>query len=256
MPRDERSKAKGYAKRRGMDAAKAWLDNASIQQRIELATYDFKYGELLRNLPARGILVPRSGDVDFSWGFFKQVKAWLYNVVRRATEHRRARLGGLARTRVFVSYSRKDVMWLQTLQTHLKPLVEDGVFDLWDDTQIRAGMDWREEVNKALASARVALLLVSSDFLASDFIQTNELPPLLEKAASGGAQVLSLIVRPCLFREHVELSRYQAVNDPTQPLSGLSTHDAETTFVHLARHMVDLVQPQDSTRSVPRKGKP
>ncbi len=242
MPRNDKAITKGAAKKRGMTAAQAWLDSASIEQRIKLGAYDFQYGEVLRDLPAKGILVPRSGDVDFSWGFFKQVKGWLHNAVLKAANRRLARLGAMTRTRVFVSYSRRDAPWLERLQVHLKPLVENGLVDLWDDTRIKPGMKWREEIDSALRSARVAVLLVSADFLASDFIQRNELPPLLMKAASGGAQVLSVIVGPCLFLEHTELSKYQAVNDPAEPLSGLSQHDAETTLVQLARHVGEVVK--------------
>ena len=72
---------------------------------------------------------------------------------------------------VFVSYSHRDEKWLERLQVHLKPLVRAGDIDLWDDTQIRSGEDWKAKIDQALGSARFAVLLVSADFLASDFIQ-------------------------------------------------------------------------------------
>jgi hypothetical protein len=77
--------------------------------------------------------------------------------------------------------------------------------------------------------------LVSADFLASDFIVNNELPPLLHRAANGGVLIVPLIIGPCLFSEHDELSRYQGVNSPDRPLSVIPAADAEAVLLSLAR---------------------
>src|SRR5690349_16513348 len=105
------------------------------------------------------------------------------------------------RDKVFISYSHKDKRWLNRLQTHLKPLVRDGVLDIWVDTMIDPGGKWRDEIRAAIDSARVALLIVSAEFLASDFIATDELPPLLEAAEKDGVRILPLIAGHSLF-EH------------------------------------------------------
>jgi hypothetical protein len=80
----------------------------------------------------------------------------------------------------------------------------------------------------------VAILLVSADFLASDFIAENELPPLLEKAESGGATILAVIVSPCGFRREKKLADYQAVNDPTKPLDSITSSASEQVLTELA----------------------
>jgi len=136
---------------------------------------------------------------------------------------------------VFVSYCHADATWLERLKVHLRPLTRQGAFSLWDDTRISPGQAWQEEVAAALARARVAVLLVSADFLASDFVVNNELPPLLHRAASGGVLILPVVIGPCLFSEHEELARYQCVNPPKKPLSLMANPDAETVLVSLAR---------------------
>jgi hypothetical protein len=143
--------------------------------------------------------------------------------------------GSKSRTQVFVSYSHQDAEWLNRLQVHLKPLVRQGTLDLWDDSKIQPGAAWRDEIEAALTRASVAVLLVSADFLASDYVADKELPPLLDRAANGGVRILSVIVGPCLFQSDSELSKYQAVNSPDMPLSKMSPNEAEETLVKLAQ---------------------
>ncbi len=85
----------------------------------------------------------------------------------------------LIRHKVFISYSHHDAVMLARLQVHLKRLERDGLVTRWDDTDIRIGERWREKIRQAIGAAKIAILLVSPDFLASDFIAKDELPPLL-----------------------------------------------------------------------------
>lgn len=139
-----------------------------------------------------------------------------------------------SRDEAFVCYSRANKHWLERVRIHLRPLERRGVLKLFDDTKIKPGTRWREEIKAALDRARVAILLVSADFLASDFIAENELPPLLEKAESGGATILVVMVSPCGFRREKELADYQAVNDPSKPLDSLSQSESEHVLTELA----------------------
>jgi hypothetical protein len=136
---------------------------------------------------------------------------------------------------VFVSYSHADRKWLQRLRVHLKPLERYGTIDLWDDTRITPGKLWRDEVREALGRARAAVLLITADFLASDFITNDELPPLLAAAEERGTKILPIIIKPCRFEQTEELSRFQAVNPPSKPLVAMRSAGQEELFVRLSR---------------------
>ncbi len=125
------------------------------------------------------------------------------------------------RTSAFIGYSHKDKRYLDELNAHLAHYVRKGTVDVWDDTKIPPGAKWRQEIEKATRSAKVAVLLISADFLASDFIVLNELPPLLAAARQEGAVILSVILRPCAFKD-TDLAQFQAINVPSDPLSAMT----------------------------------
>src|SRR5579862_10050992 len=102
--------------------------------------------------------------------------------------------------RVFVSYSHADAEHLTRLHVHLAPFVRQRKVDVWDDRRIRPGTPWREQIAAAIAQAKVAILLISADFLASEFINGDEMPPLLEAAESQGTLIVSVILSPSAFR--------------------------------------------------------
>jgi hypothetical protein len=132
------------------------------------------------------------------------------------------------RTKVFVSYSHEDSKWLKMLQVFLAPLSRQGVIDLWDDTAIKPGAKWREEIAGAINEAKVGILLVSAYFMASEFIMSNELPPLLQAAENDGALILPVIISPCVMGE---LSEFQSVNSPSKPLVDLDRGDRDRVWV-------------------------
>ena len=143
---------------------------------------------------------------------------------------------------VFVSYSHADVRWLERLRLHLKPLERLGTISLWDDTRIKPGTAWRQEIRRALERARVAVLLVSADFLASDFIETDELPSLLKAAEERGTVILPVIVKPCRFEQTEGLAHFQAVNKPSEPLVALRQARREDLFVKLSKRIEDALR--------------
>lgn len=146
----------------------------------------------------------------------------------------------LAKT-VFVSYSHVDVAYLDRLKVHLKPFEKSGLIDLWVDTKIKAGEKWKEKIEIALEKSAIAILFISADFLASDFIVDNELPPLLKAAEEKGKIILPVILKPCRFTRDKNLSKFQAINDPKMPMSKLDENDREEIYVKIADYIDDTL---------------
>lgn len=136
--------------------------------------------------------------------------------------------------RAFVSYSHADQEALKRLLVHLRPLEKKGVVEVWSDTKIKAGQRWREEISNALSRSGIAVLLISADFLASDFIVDNELPPLLRDAEEKGTRILPVVLKPCSFERDERLSVFQAINSPSEPLLSLSDIEQERVWDDVA----------------------
>lgn len=134
----------------------------------------------------------------------------------------------------FISYSHNDLVYLKRLMVHLKPLERKGLVDIWQDTKIKTGDRWEEEITKALSESNIAILLISADFMASDFIIENELPPILSKAEVKGTKILPVIVSPCRFSREESLNRFQAANNPNMPLSKMNISERETVYDMIA----------------------
>lgn len=158
-----------------------------------------------------------------------------------------------SRPEIFISYSHRDAAWLERLQIHLRPLERKHRVERWDDTRLRAGADWRTEIREAVGRARAAVLLISADFLASEFIASDELPPLLAAAQNEGVSILPLIVGPSGFSRTSELSRFQAFNDPRRPLSTLTSSEAEQVLDNAVAHLEQVLTASAPVAPAPSK---
>lgn len=146
------------------------------------------------------------------------------------------------RTSAFISYSRTDKKYLEELQAHLAPYVRSGIISYWNDTSIKPGAKWFDEIKKNLQSAKIAVFLVSAEFLASDFIASTELPTLLAAANEEGTVILSVILRPCSFKDS-ELAQFQAINPPSNPLSSMKTRGKrDEVWLKTAESIKDALQ--------------
>lgn len=138
------------------------------------------------------------------------------------------------RNDIFISYCHQDTKWISELRKHLSPYVRKGQVTIWDDSRISPGAEWRNEILTALDNTRVAVLLVSPSFLASDFINDEELPRLLKSAEQDGITIMWIPVSASSYHE-TSIARYQAVLDPATPLDGMSEPEQHHCFVTICK---------------------
>ena len=145
------------------------------------------------------------------------------------------------RDKIFISYSHNDHKAFEQLKTMLAPVMRSGKIDVWDDTMIDPGRKWKDEIESALEKAKIAVLLVSDNFLASDFIARHELPPLLKAAQDKGLTVSWIYLSSCLYKE-TEIAEYQAAHDVAKPLGQLTRPIRQQTLRKICEKLVQAVQ--------------
>lgn len=149
---------------------------------------------------------------------------------------------------LFVSYSRRDKRFADELMAHLAPLRQRFDFELWSDQNIAAGDAWKSAIDTALQKADIAILLVSPDYLASDWIAVTELPRLLTRAGRGETRVIPIIVRPCAWA-HTPLAYLQAFPRDRKTFTELSEVQKDRAWTQLAElleaelHRLTSVEP-------------
>ena len=96
---------------------------------------------------------------------------------------------------VFISYSHKDEAMRLELDPFLKPLIRQGLIIVWHDRKIPVGVEWDKEIDGKLQSADIILMLMSQDFLSSDYINDQEVPSAVRRHLAGDAKVIPVILR-------------------------------------------------------------
>src|SRR5215472_10273203 len=97
---------------------------------------------------------------------------------------------------IFVSYSHADEAWRKRFETMARPLSRAESMRFWSDRDIKAG-EWEKQIEAAMQDAVAAVLMVSDNFLASDYIMTKELPYLLRAGRERGLMIFWLYLEPC-----------------------------------------------------------
>jgi TIR domain len=122
----------------------------------------------------------------------------------------------------------------------LRPLEHTTDFRVWHDQQIQPGANWQEEIDAALTQADIAILFVSADYLASEWILQKELPQLLERQQRGEIHLLPIIVRPAAW-VHTPLAYLQVWPHDGRALSDLSEFDRDRLWNDFAKVLVAVL---------------
>lgn len=156
-----------------------------------------------------------------------------------------------ARDQVYISYSHRDQKWAERIAVHLIAVTGAVRTSDWSDAGIGLGEDLRPEIAAAIARARVAVVLVSPDYLGSDFLMQGELSQLIAHAQSGDLRLTWLCVRPCDWSAS-PLARYQAAYDPTTALAGLSVARRDSALAEITKSIAALLDVADSGNDATR----
>lgn len=143
------------------------------------------------------------------------------------------------RTGVFISYSHADEKWRSFVEKHLSPLGRDHQIRVWSDKNIKPGEPWLARIQRELATAKVGIMLVSHNFMASEFIHSDELPPLLLAAKKEGVTLLTVVVGYCHFANS-PLSKLQTFNKPDKPLEALTTPQRNKEMARLCALLMKI----------------
>jgi hypothetical protein len=142
---------------------------------------------------------------------------------------------------VFFSYSHKDEKLRNKLETQLSLLKQQGQITEWHDRKISAGREWADEINEHLNTADIILLLVSPDFLASEYCYSNELKRALERHERGEARVIPVILRR-VYWQGAPFGKLQALPTDAKPVTGPNWHNQDEAFFNVAEGIRKAVE--------------
>jgi hypothetical protein len=129
------------------------------------------------------------------------------------------------------------------------------LIDWWADTRISEGHLWQPEIERALAAATVAVLLISQDYLDSNFIVHTEVPPLVDRALSDGLILLPVFLSPCMVDQisiplpngrQIRLNEFQGFGSPRRTLREMELGRQEREWTRVAERLVELTAQAES----------
>lgn len=157
---------------------------------------------------------------------------------------------------VFYSYSHKDEELCDELRKHLIVLEREGVIAGWHDRKIVPGDEWGNAIDKHLNTAKVILLLVSIDFVASEYCWSIEVKRAMQRHEAGEARVIPIILRECDW-SGTPFGKLQALPKDAAAITRLArTDDRDSVFAKVATGIRDALRElKEPTAQVSRSGR-
>lgn len=142
---------------------------------------------------------------------------------------------------VFISYSHKDEAEKDRLMSHLKAVTSDSIC-VWSDAHLAGGHQWYEEISKAMEQAKVAVLLVTANFLNSEFIFEQEVHRLLERREKEGLVVVPVIAKACAWRKVSWLSSMNVMPETGRPVWSAGGEHVDEDLVAIAEEVAQAIE--------------
>ena len=148
---------------------------------------------------------------------------------------------------LFISYAHEDEDWRRLIESHLKVLTFGGLANLevWSDTKLESGSDWKAALEEKMEGAGVAILIVTQFFISSDFILREELPYLLQrKEANQKLTIIPVLASPCAYEFVPTLSQMQFLTVGGLPLEAVPKYEQNTILKDLVKHVRNALAPE------------
>ncbi len=142
---------------------------------------------------------------------------------------------------VFYSYAHEDEKLRNKLEMQLSLLRQQGHITNWHDRKINPGKEWANEINEHLITADIILLLVSPDFLASDYCYGIEMKRALERHEAGNAKVIPIILRKVHWQGAL-FGKLQALPTDAKPVTSRGWHNQDEAFFNVAEGIRKIVE--------------
>jgi len=139
---------------------------------------------------------------------------------------------------IFISYAHADEDAKKELDTQLAPLKRSGKIETWNDRELIAGQEWDEVIITELNQSDIILLLISADFIASQYIWDKELATAMKRHEEGTAHVVPIIIKNCLWQE-MPFAKLQALPKNAKPVA--SYDQQEDAYTEIAVSINKLV---------------
>lgn len=140
---------------------------------------------------------------------------------------------------IFFSYAHEDEELRNELAKHLKLLERQRVIKAWHDRDITAGDEWEREIEKQLNAAQIILLLISADFMASDFCWSVDLERAMQRHKAGEARVIPIILREVDWKE-APFGKLQPLPKNEKPITNWGNRDQ--AFADIAKSITKIVR--------------
>jgi hypothetical protein len=169
-----------------------------------------------------------------------------------------ARKEMIKKLNIFLCYAHADKVLLDELKAHLKPLGRYGLVTLWHDGDITPGTDWAKEIKLRLNKADIVLLLISADFIRSDYCYSVEMQQAIERYQAGKIRVIPIITRPVDWQDTpiggITLGSLQALPKGAKPVTRWKNRDE--AWVNVARGITSAANEWLGRSSIGQSARP